>query len=140
VSGSPRALSAGTDFDIGWFARNEWYRNVYYAVAAPNLPGALPSVSGCSSTNCLSINDPATQNIRALLILAGRRLDTQTRPNATLSNYLEHQNANLDVFYEQRPVRSGKVVDPTLNAPWNDRVVLADWIAPNPTFPLGYLP
>jgi hypothetical protein len=75
-----------------------------------------------------------------LLILAGRRLDTQTRPSATLSDYLEFQNADLGTLYEQRPVRASKTLDPTLNAPWNDRIILADWIAPNPTFPIASLP
>ena len=28
----------------------------------------------------------------------------------------------------------------TFVAPWNDRIILVDWIAPNPTFPLAYLP
>jgi hypothetical protein len=140
VSGSSKATAAGTDFDIGWFARNEWYRNFYYATAQDNTPAVLPSVGGCNSGNCLRFNDPGTRNIRALLVLAGRRLDTQVRPSAVLSNYVENQNADLGTLYEQRPARMSKIAmappaDPIF-APWNDRVVLVDWISPAPTFPV----
>jgi len=126
--------------DTSWFARNQWHRSFYYAVAQNNTAAVLPSVGGCDSSNCLRFNDPATRNIRVLLILAGRGLDTQTRPSASLSNYLEFQNADLGTLYEQRPMRSSRIVDATLLAPWNDRIILADWIAPNPTFPLASLP
>jgi hypothetical protein len=123
-----------------WFARNEWQRNLYYAVAQDNTAYVLPSVGGCDSTSCLRFNDPATRNIRLLLVLAGRRLDTQTRPSSTLTDYLELQNADLGTLYEQRQRRASKIEDLTLNAPWNDRLVLVDWISPNPTFPLANLP
>jgi hypothetical protein len=126
--------------DTSWFARNQWHRSFYYAVAQNNTAAVLPSVGGCDSSNCLRFNDPATRNIRMLLVLAGRGLDTQTRPSASLSDYLEFQNADLGTLYEQRPVRSAKISDATLKAPWNDRIILADWIAPNPTFPIASLP
>ena len=136
VSGSTKAAAAGTDFDIGWFARNEWYRNLYYAVAAQNLPDVLPSVSDCDSSNCLRFNDPANRNLRVLLLIAGRRLDTQSRPSANLSDYLDTvQNYDLGTVYEQRLARNGKVVlAGPLYAPFNDRAVLVDWIAA-PAFP-----
>lgn len=139
VSGSSKAISSGSDFDIGWFARNEWFRNVYYAVADQNTPTVLPGTGGCDSSNCLRFNDSAIRNTRVLLVLAGRRLAGQTRPSATFSNYLEYQNADNGTFYEQRRPRADRVVDATLNAPWNDRLVVADWITPNPTFPLAYV-
>ncbi len=145
VSGSSKATAAGTDFDIGWFARNEWFRNVYYAVAAPNLPDTLPSVSDCISTdedavnhNCLRYNTSGVHNTRALLVIAGRRLDTQTRPSSNFANYVEYQNADNGTFYEQRRMRSGKVIDLVANAPWNDRLVIVDWKTPVPTFPVAY--
>jgi hypothetical protein len=37
-------------------------------------------------------------------------------------------------------MRTSKVAIPALNAPFNDRIVLVDWIPPNPTFPLATLP
>jgi hypothetical protein len=66
-----------------------------------------------------------------------------------LSDYLEFQNCDFDsglgtcnplTLYEQRPVRSSKISLPAINAPSNDRVILVDWIAPAPTFPLATLP
>jgi len=126
--------------DTSWFARNQWQRSFYYGVAQTNTANVLPAIGGCNSTNCLRFNDPATRNIRLLLVLAGRRLDTQTRPSASLADYLEFQNADLGTLYEQRPMRSAKISDATLMAPWNDRIILADWIAPNPTFPIASLP
>ena len=144
----------------GWFVRNEWYRLVYYAAAdrntATNLTGIPPVPAGCTSVspgaNCLGFN--GTRNIRALLVLAGRSTaePPAARPNATLSDYLEYANCDPNAFgvcnpgtsFEQRVVRTNKVkVSPpvsTFYAPFNDRVVVVDWVAPAPTFPLAVLP
>jgi hypothetical protein len=139
VSGSTRATSVGTDFDIGWFARNEWFRNVYYAVADQNIPDTLPSsTASCDSSNCLRFNDDTLHNTRALLVIAGRRLDTQTRPSSNFANYFEYQNADNGTYYEQHRMRAGKVVSG--DSPWNDRLVIVDWISPAPSFPVAYLP
>ena len=124
--------------DTSWFARNEWYRNVYYAVADQNIPDTLPSVTGCDSSNCLRFNDDTVRNTRVLLVIAGRRLDTQTRPSSNFADYMENQNADSGTYYEQHRMRAGKVVSG--NSPWNDRLVIVDWISPGPTFPLAYLP
>jgi hypothetical protein len=128
------------DPTLGWFARNQWHRVFYYAAASQSTADGLPSSSGCTSSNCLRINDAGTRNIRALLVLGGRSLTNPAgRPNGTLSDYLENQNADLGTLYEQRPVRrAGSVANP--NAPWNDRVILVDWISPAPTLPLASLP
>jgi hypothetical protein len=133
--------SAGTcaGADTSWFARNQWQRNFYYAVADNNTANVLPAVGGCNAGNCLRFNDPSTFNIRLLLVLAGRRLETQTRPSANRLDYVENQNGDLGTLYEQRPVRRAGAVA-NANAPWNDRIVLVDWIAPNPTFPVAALP
>jgi len=131
-----------------WFARNEWYRNFYYAVAQNNTANVLPAVGGCTLANCLQFVDPALtndRNIRLLLVLMGRKLDTQTRPSSLLTNYLEYENANGNTTYEQRPMRMSKVaMSPssvpayTFYAPWNDRVILVDWLpAAPPSFPLA---
>jgi hypothetical protein len=150
VGGVSRATAAGTDFDIGWFVRNEWYRNIYYAVAQNNTPDSLPSVfGGCTLplTNCLGFNDPdpTKRNIRALLVLGGRGLPTRpARPNNSPLAYVEDENGNSDSLFEMRRPRTSNVaitIPPsTFIAPWNDRIILVDWIAPNPTFPLAYLP
>ena len=139
VSGSSKATSSGNDFDIGWFVRNEWFRNVYYAVADQNTPTVLPGTGGCDSSNCLRFNDSAIRNARVLLVLAGQRLAGQARPSSSFVNYLEYQNADSGTFYEQRRPRADRVPDAAINAPWNDRLVVVDWITPNPTFPLAYV-
>lgn len=145
VGGSSKATAAGTDFDIGWFVRNEWYRNIFYALAQDNTPDVLPSVGGCGSTNCLRFNDPGTRNVRALLVLAGRGLPTRVaRPSSNPLAYVEDQNGDYGSLFEQRQPKTSRVaitIPPsTFVAPWNDRIILVDWIAPNPTFPVAYLP
>jgi hypothetical protein len=111
----------------GWFVRNEWYRLVYYAAAQESTADGLPS-HGCDSSDCLRFNDSNTRNIRALLVLGGRSLSNPSgRPNGTLSDYMEYNNADGLTMYEQRPMRTSKASIPALNAPWNDRVILVDW-------------
>jgi len=140
--------------DIRWFARNQWYRNLYYAVAQQNTAYVLPSVGGCTpDVDCVRYVDPVLaatsplytdRNIRVLLVLAGRKLDTQARPLVSLSDYLEYQNADGGTVYEQRSMRRSKVaMSPSsvpaysFYAPWNDRIVLVDglpdpYVAPKP--------
>jgi hypothetical protein len=132
LSTTPGAACPGGGPDTSWFARNQWQRNSYYSVAQNNTASVLPSVGGCDSSNCLRLNDSGNRNIYVLLTLAGRRLDTQTRPSASLADYLEFQNADSGTLYEQRPMRSSKITNAPLNAPWNDRLILVDWVASNP--------
>jgi hypothetical protein len=114
---------------LGWFVRNQWHRFSYYAAATQSTADGLPSSSGCSSSNCLRINDPGTRNIRALLILAGRALPGQSRPSNDLADYVEIQNADGGTLFEQRPVRRVTMAA-NANAPWNDRIVIVDWNSP----------
>jgi hypothetical protein len=124
-----------SDATLGWFVRNEWYRNTYYAVAQANTADGLPSL-GCSaaSFNCLRLNDAGTYNIRALQVLAGRRLPTQaTRPSSDRLAYVEYQNGDAGTLYEQRRVRMSNVATSSpFYAPWNDRVILVDWDPASP--------
>jgi hypothetical protein len=128
-----------------WFVRNEWYRNTYYAVPTGHTAAILgaPGVTdfGCSTStssfdsliHCLQFNDASISNVRALLVLAGRRLDTQTRHNNNRQNYFEGEYGSSDYYYEQRVARKSKttLAPPTdpYYAPWNDRVVPVDWAA-----------
>lgn len=129
------ALLDKSDATLGWFVRNEWYRNTYYAVAQANTAQALPSL-GCSaaSGNCIRLNDSSAYNIRALLVLAGRRLPTQgVRPSGTVLDYVENQNGDNGTLYEQRIVRMNRTAVTTpYYAPWNDRVILVDWDPASP--------
>jgi hypothetical protein len=134
------ALLDPANATTGWFVRNEWFRTTYYAAAQQSTADGLPAY-GCDSTNCLRYNASAPRNIRALLVLAGQSLSNPAgRPNGSLADYLEYNNVDLGTLYEQRPARASKVSVPVLNAPFNDRLVLVDWIAPNPTFPIASLP
>jgi hypothetical protein len=141
------ALLDPTHATLGWFVRNEWFRNLYYAAAQNNTADGLPSTTGCDSTNCLRANDSSLRNIRALLVLAGQRLDTQTRPSSDPLNYVEEQNGDGGTVYEQRLRRFSKVaMSPTtvppysFYAPWNDRYVLVDWISAPTSVQLSLLP
>jgi hypothetical protein len=96
------------------------------------------------------VGSGGNQNIRALLVLAGRSLSNPAgRPNATLSDYLEFGNCdpnflgvcNPGALFEQRWIRPTKPPPLTgIKAPFNDRVVLVDWIAPAPAFPVAVIP
>jgi hypothetical protein len=133
------ALLDTANATTGWFVRNGWYRTIYYATVRRNTAIALSSMpctnTSSSSDGCLRFNDSSIYNIRALLVLAGRSLSNPAaRPNSTLADYVEYQNCDLSggvcdpqTLYEQRPVRSTNPAIPSLNSPFNDRVVLVDW-------------
>ncbi len=87
------ALLDTTDATTGWFARNEWFRLTYYAVAAGHTAATLPPTC-TTGTNCLTVANvtPAGAQ-RAILILGGGSMNGSARPSATLANYLEAGNA-----------------------------------------------
>jgi hypothetical protein len=125
-----------TDATLGWFVRNEWYRNIYYATALYHTADALPSLdcstnSGASpsKSRCIRFNETGTYNIRALLVLAGLSLPTQpARPSSNPLAYFEVQNADDGTLYEHRLHRMSRVgITSPYWAPWNDRVILVDW-------------
>ena len=110
VLGVTRARSAGADsdadIDLSWFARNEWYRHVYYAVAGnyawtgSGICSDTPAVSCLQVANLPIVADQTKQ--RALLILMGKRVSAQIRPSANLADYLDSaENRNLDGVFEQ---------------------------------------
>lgn len=87
-------ISSSSDTTSGWFIKNEWFRQTYYAVAPGYLPGGGSSCT--AGTNCLTVNNLpssyATANDkRAVLIFAGRAL-TGSRPSSSLADYLEGEN------------------------------------------------
>jgi hypothetical protein len=113
------------DATTAWYFRNDWHKFTLYAVSkgfAPG-PGGAPTtpVGACGGANppCLTINDgryPSTTE-RVALILAGRALPGQSRPNGTLSNYLEGENLlPLDEVFKRGAA----------NNAINDRIVLVD--------------
>ena len=117
------ALVDTTDATVGWFARNEWFRQTYFAVATGYTAGTLPP-SCTTGTNCLSVanlpNPPYTPNAqRAILILGGRSLNGSNRPSTAptlvqmLADYFEFGNVNA--AYERRTVtsRTGTILPDT---------------------------
>ncbi|MBE0616262.1 MAG: hypothetical protein IH604_21550 [Burkholderiales bacterium] len=107
-------ISTGDPY-AGWFNKNQWYKQTYYAVSS----GYSGANTGCNITYpCLTVAnlpapyaDPKTDT-RAILILAGRSLNGATRPSATLSDYLEGQNASTgDYSFEHAKSRSATIND-----------------------------
>lgn len=109
-------LLSSTNAETGWFLTNEWHKLTYYAVSDRfTASGAL----SCTAPNCLKINNLGTPNDdkRAVLILAGRAIGTQSRSSGTLANYLEFENLT--------PADSTFVtLKPSLQS--NDRVIIVD--------------
>jgi hypothetical protein len=96
------ALLSTTDATTGWFARNEWFRQTYYVVAAGYTVATLPP-SCTTGVNCLTVANvtPAGAQ-RAILILAGRSINGNARPSSTLADYLEFGNRTGN--YERQTV------------------------------------
>jgi hypothetical protein len=140
------ALLQKADATLGWFVRNEWYHSVYYAVAKQNTAQQLPSL-GCNNTTCLRFNEGLVCggganwcNIRALLVLGGASLSNPAgRPNGNLLDYFEYTNNDGGTFYEQHQIRRPTNVA-IANGPWNDRVILVDWLPALPPFTTGVHP
>jgi hypothetical protein len=95
-----------TNPNIAWYLFNQWYRQTYYAMSSGVAPGGGGTCNPPpGAPTCLTVNNLSgtTNNKQAILILAGRALDGQSHPNATLSNYLEGQNATpADLIFENR--------------------------------------
>jgi hypothetical protein len=88
-------LTSSSDVTAGWFIKNEWFRQTYYAVSPGFLPGG--GASCVAGSTCLTVNNlpssyTTANDKRALLIFAGRAL-TGSRPSTSLSDYLENQNS-----------------------------------------------
>jgi hypothetical protein len=123
------------DSTTGWFVRNEWYRLVYYAVArgytaevmaAAPQPPACPTSTASGYTfnsSCISVTNvtPAGAQ-RAILLLAGRSINTSARPSSALADYLEFGNATG--AWERQTVSSATNV--SLKKPFNDRIIVVD--------------
>jgi hypothetical protein len=92
--------------DVGWFARNEWYRVLYFAEAKDVTPANTKAPTcdkkGGTGKKCLALD--AVEDKRALLFLAGRSLNGTIGHTRTLSDLLEHSENrnNDDKFVTQR--------------------------------------
>jgi hypothetical protein len=119
-------LDASTASSTGWFVRNQWYRFVYYVLAPAHAASAVaPRTCTESAATCLDIANvaPAGKQ-RAILILAGRALPGQSRPSASVADYLEFGNAATPAVLERQPVSTA--IAPALKKPFNDRIIIVD--------------
>lgn len=99
---SDHALLDTADATTGWFARNEWFRVAYYAVAQGHTATTLPP-SCTTGTNCVTVANVSPAGAqRAILILAGRSINGNARPSSTLADYLEFGNRSAN--FEKLPV------------------------------------
>lgn len=104
-----------------WFARNEWHKLLYYAIAPGYAASGAAPRSCTTGGTCLSVTNvmPAGGQ-RAILILAGRSIDGSARPSGTLGNYLEFGNATG--AFERQAISTWN--DSTLKKPFNDRIAV----------------
>jgi hypothetical protein len=102
-------------FDLGvgdelprWFTADNWYKYIYAAYSAADVPGANPVTNPCipgGSPACLTLQNtgPTANNKRAIIVMAGPEL-TALGQNRSVSNalsaYFEDNNAGVpdDVF------------------------------------------
>ena len=129
------ALLSTTNATTGWFARNGWYRQLYYAVSQGHTAGTLPP-SCTTGTTCLSVTNGDADTVypitaggqHAILILAGRSINGSVRPSSNRGDYLEFDNLTATgaavLPFERQPVKPGAVADATMKSPFNDRVVV----------------
>jgi len=75
-----------------WFMANKWYEVSYFSVAASHLPSG--ATHNCTSAgDCIALASAAApnvaSNISSMVVFAGRSLTNTSRPNSTLSDFLE---------------------------------------------------
>lgn len=81
-----------------WFTRNQWHRNVYYAVAPQNAGQTW--ATPCATLGCLQVmqQDLVTgatsplNNLNGVLVLMGRSLVPLASPDNNPANYVELAN------------------------------------------------
>jgi len=100
----PRKVSADctapADWLPPWVLDDEWYKVTYYAV--DSLCAASPT---CSTGTLTALHTPAPNNNKqALVIMAGRKLPSQTRPCGSVTDCLEGAwNTGGTGTYESSP-------------------------------------
>jgi hypothetical protein len=103
-----------------WFARNEWHKLAYYAVASSHTAAGAAPRTCTTGVSCLSItNVSPAGGQHAALFLAGRSLNGSARPSATLGDYLDFGNATG--AFERQAVNTRST---GTKKPFNDRVVV----------------
>jgi hypothetical protein len=111
---------------LAWFFDNEWWRHVYYAVAASAVAGASQPCAAPDDTGCLAVyglpsSTGAFWDKRLVLTLMGQALPGQSRSCATDVNGDTIADCDDRTQYLEAE-----------NAGSADRVFRADWRVPNP--------
>ena len=88
ASGCPSALTVP-----GWI-QSHWPDMLYYGFCGP------------SGAGCITITGDKSGNYEAVLISAGPVLSGQARTSTNISDYLELENADLDMQFEYRDMRN----------------------------------
>ncbi len=115
-----RLSTTNSSSNAFWFISNQWYKDVFYAVAPEAAPGGAGDC--VSNPPCLTVNNLASPNNdkQAIMLLAGRYLNGTTRPaSPTIGDYLE--GANVSALTSTSYVFETRVGVPTSA---NDRVVI----------------
>jgi hypothetical protein len=93
-------LAAGTTGVLQWFFANNWHRLTYYRIA----PGVVAGQSGGCTANppCLTVGGavPGAATARAVLVLAGRALPTQSATRNTVVPPVPPDAPYLANFFE----------------------------------------
>ena len=93
-----------------WFVANNWHQHVLVQYAEAESPGDV-DLTCVDDTSCLTLNitrpdagTPVTDTtVRGVVVAAGSDL-AGNRPTATLADYLEGNNATVDVIFDKQQV------------------------------------
>ena len=93
-----------------WFVANNWHQHVLVQYAEAESPGDV-DLTCVDDTTCLTLNvtrpaagTPVSDTaVRGVVVSAGSDL-AGNRPTATLTDYLEGNNATIDVIFDKQQV------------------------------------
>ncbi len=119
IAGVPFDLEVSDDATIAhntspgelpnWFVANNWHQQVLVQYAEAESPGDT-DLTCADDTTCLTLNVTrpggtpiADANVRGVVLAAGSDL-VGNRPTATLTDYLEGNNATVDINFDKQQV------------------------------------
>jgi hypothetical protein len=124
--------------NMNWFFRNKWHEVGYYAVAPNIVPSGTRSCSDTPPVTCLQVAYHRDKNniaddtkMRGILVISGRTLTGATRPNGTLTDWMEGPNCRpigapecaLATSASQFAVRASTLL---VNRTFNDHIAVVD--------------
>jgi len=117
-----------SDATYGWFLRNNWDQVMYYAIAPGIAPSGTAPRSCTTGSTCLSMTPGTTSNnVRSLAVFSGRSLTSATRPNGTLSDWLEGTNyTSANTTPTPGTAFATRSASLVVNRTFNDRIAVID--------------